>query len=231
MGFPLSLVLIEDNGPLRRVLTRLLENEGFRVHAYGCVEDFDDDLQLELVDLFLLDVQLPGESGLSLCQRLRQHHPRAGIAILSGRDSREEIALGYLSGADVYLPKPLHAEALLAAITNLAHRVEPNHALSDTPVLRLDPYRSILQGPSDQIHLNLTQYQLVLALARAPNQKLETWKIVELFGLNPLKDNKLVVEQRLSRLRRKLAAVGCTPAALQVCYGEGYRLTVPIRLV
>ncbi|MFM2007743.1 MAG: DNA-binding response regulator [Pseudomonadota bacterium] len=228
MATPLSLVLIENDDPLRQVLVRLLEPAGYRVHAYGCVEDFDDDLTIEPVDLFLLDVQLPGESGLALCERLRATHPWVGIAILSGLVDANDLAHGYRKGADLYLAKPLHAETLLPALANLAQRVGASHHTAKDTQLRLDPQRAVLIGQSDEIQLNLAQSQLLIALSRAPQQRLATWQIVELFGLNPEKDNKLLIEQRLSRLRRKLDAVGCKPDALQACYGEGYRLTLPI---
>jgi Response regulators consisting of a CheY-like receiver domain and a winged-helix DNA-binding domain len=227
---PTRLVLIEDDAPLRRVLTRVLADAGYRVHAYGCVMDFDDDLRREPVDLFLLDVQLPGESGLSLCQRLRQHYPRAGLAILSGQISQEEIALGYGSGADVYLTKPLHTDTLLSALVNLARRSAASQPLAATSGLQLDIAHSRLLGPGGQVRLNLAQCQLLQALALAPQHRLSTWQLTEVMGLILEGHPKGPLEQRISRLRAKLAAVGADPNTLQPIYGDGYRLTAPLKI-
>lgn len=230
MVAPTRLVLIEDDAPLRRVLTRVLADAGYRVHAYGCVMDFDDDLRREPADLYLLDVQLPGESGLSLCQRLRQHHPRAGLAVLSGQVSPEDIARGYGSGADLYLTKPLHTDTLLSALDNLCRRIAPGRSLAETPGLQLDVAHSCLLGPGGEVRLNQAQCQLLQALALAPSNKLAAWQMVEVMNIRLEASAKNPLEQRISRLRAKLATVGADPNILQPIYGEGYRLTAALKI-
>ena len=230
MVTPLRLVLIEDHTALRQVVLRLLKGAGHRVRGYRCVEDFEDDPAVEPVDIFILDVNLPGEDGLSLCARLRASSPRLGLVVLSGLAEPEQIGRGYRSGADLYLPKPFHAETLLPALESLSQRVCANPI--DTELrLALDERNSHLQGPVEPVRLSHTERNLLIAFARSPDQRLASWQLAEVLGMDEEHDHKSLVETRMSRLRKKLLAAGYPTDCLRAEYGQGYRLTLPITLI
>lgn len=230
MATSLSLVLIEDNTALRQALVILLKGAGHRVRDYACVEDFDDDPTIELVDIFILDVGLPGENGLSLCVRLRSSSPRVGIVMLSGLAEPDQMGRGYHSGADLYLPKPFHAATLLPALESLAQRVR-QHPISTGIHLVMDERHGYLHGPMAQVRLNATECDVLIAFGRASDQRLPSWRLAEVAGVDEHHDQKSMVESRMSRLRKKLLSAGYPPDCLHAEYGQGYRLTLPIRLV
>ena len=111
MAAHLSIVLVEDNDDLRELTADALRGEGHRVLALSCAEELDDQSAGESVDVFLIDLNLPGENGLSLCRRVRASRPDAGIVIMTARVALNDRIAGYKQGgADIYLTKPVSPE-------------------------------------------------------------------------------------------------------------------------
>ena len=85
MATQLNLVVVEDNNDLRTLLSSALRKDGHHVTALSCAEELEDQAGSDHADAFLIDINLPGEDGLSLAQRIRKTHPLVGIIILSAR--------------------------------------------------------------------------------------------------------------------------------------------------
>jgi len=122
MAARLSIVLVEDNDDLRDLTADALRAEGHRVTALACAEELEDRARGVAADLFLIDLNLPGEDGFSLSRRIRKAQPLVGIVIVSARSDLQGKVDGYECGADWYLPKPVPIEELLAAISSFARR-------------------------------------------------------------------------------------------------------------
>ena len=120
MATHLSIVLVEDNDDLRELTADALRAEGHRVTALSCAEELEDKAGGAAADLFLIDLNLPGEDGFSLARRIRQVQPLVGILIVSARSELQDKVQGYDCGADAYLPKPVPFEELRAAINSFA---------------------------------------------------------------------------------------------------------------
>ena len=103
MSPPLSIALIEDHERLRVATAQLLRAQGHHVYELECAEDMDTVVGGDLVHLYLIDLNLPGEDGLHLAQRLRQTHPQAGLIMLTARGGAGHMSAGYQSGA---CPRP-----------------------------------------------------------------------------------------------------------------------------
>lgn len=123
MDTPLEIVLVEDHDQLRRVTAAVLRARGHRVVALASAEEVDDSITLSKPDIFILDLNLPGEDGLSLSRRIRAAQPRVGIIMTTVRREVERRLVGYESGADAYLAKPTDVEELSAAVEALGRRV------------------------------------------------------------------------------------------------------------
>ena len=106
----LTIALVEDDRLLREEIESHLTAHGFVVFAANSASALDDILARQAIDLYILDLNLPGESGLSLCKRLRQAMPGAGIVILTARVSLNDRLAGYEMG-DHRLPIERKAEA------------------------------------------------------------------------------------------------------------------------
>ena len=137
MAAKLNIVVVEDNDDLRDLTCQVLTNEGHRAMGLSCAEELEDMAGGEPADIFLIDINLPGESGISLSKRIRQAQPFVGIIIISARTDLDDKVIGYDSGADVYLPKPVAMEELLAAVSAVQRRIDQSQAdASGEPVLQ-----------------------------------------------------------------------------------------------
>jgi DNA-binding response OmpR family regulator len=225
----LHILVVEDNDSLREATVEFLQSQGH--HATGVVlaEDVDDTPTRDLPDLYLIDVNLPGENGFSLAERIRRSQPLAGIVLVTARGQLNDRLEGYATGADNYLIKPVEKLELLACVNNLARRLKPSH--EPTSALVLNNAKLLLSGPEAEISLTQGEGLLLAALCRAAGQKLERWQAMQLIDN---KDKGLVtanLEMRISALRKKLSACGAGPDAIRTLRGFGYGLNCQIRIL
>lgn len=231
MATHLSIVLVEDNDDLRQLTANALRSEGHRVVALSCAEELEDLGAGAVADVFLIDLNLPGEDGFSLSRRIRQAHPLVGIIMISARSDLQDKVVGYDSGADWYLPKPVPFAELSAALKSFARRQHAQQTDNIMPAggLRLQ-YRE-LQGPVESVRLTPAEATLLTAFARAPSGRLEIWQLLELQGLDSLDASKTSLEVRMTRLRKKLAQAGAEGQCLESIRGLGYQLLVPVQVL
>jgi DNA-binding response OmpR family regulator len=231
MAAHLSIVLVEDNDDLRELTTDALRDEGHRVVALSCAEELEDQARGVAADVFLIDLNLPGEDGFSLSRRIRQVHPLVGIIIISARSDLQDKVVGYDSGADWYLPKPVPFAELSAALKSFARRRQAQQVDTVMPSGGLRLQQRALHGPVGSVRLTLAEENLLTALARAPSGRLENWQLLELFGLENADVSKTSLEVRITRLRKKLSQVGTQRQCLESIRGIGYQLNVPVQVV
>ena len=112
-------------GLLRQEIELHLTANDFSVMGVSSAAALDDLTQSEPIDLFIIDLNLPGEGGLSLCKRLRESLPNAGIVIMTARVALHDRLAGYShGGADFYLTKPISPDELVLVLQNLGKRVK-----------------------------------------------------------------------------------------------------------
>ena len=231
MATHLSIVLVEDNDDLRELTADALRAEGHRVVALSCAEELEDQSRGEAADVFLIDLNLPGEDGFSLSRRLRQAHPLVGIIIISARSDLQDKVVGYDSGADWYLPKPVPFAELSAALKSFARRHQAQRIETVTPAGTLRLQQRELHGPAGPVRLTASEETLLTAFARAPSGRLENWQLLELFGLDTADNSKASLEIRITRLRKKLIQAGAQGHSLESIRNVGYQLHVPVQVM
>lgn len=227
----LVIFIVEDNDSLRTALCQVLEREGHLCMGLSCAEDVDDAVLQQSPNLFLIDLNLPGEDGLSLTRRLRRCQPDVGIVVLTARTEIADRMRGYEEGADLYLPKPIHPGELSAIVASMAKRLKSQGPEDAASALQVNCARMLLGGPREHaVILTHSELKLLEALARAPDQTLQSWQVATHLGQSESLPSKASVEVRLSRIRKKLIDVGAPSHALKAIKGYGYKLTVPIML-
>ena len=231
MAAHLSIVLVEDNDDLRELTADALRGEGHRVVALSCAEELEDQARGAAADVFLIDLNLPGEDGFSLSRRIRQAHPLVGIIIISARSDLQDKVVGYDSGADWYLPKPVPFAELSAALKSFARRRQAQQVDTVMPSGGLRLQQRELHGPGGRVRLTPAEENLLTAFARAPSGRLENWQLLELFGLDSADVSKTSLEVRITRLRKKLSQVGAQGLCLESIRGIGYQLNLPVQVV
>lgn len=229
----LSIVVIEDDAVLREVVVEVLREQGHRTVGLDCAEALHDEAGGTPVDLLVLDLGLPGEDGLSLARRLRAVQPRIGIIMTTGRLQARDSIVGYESGADVVLIKPVEPGELIAAVGAVARRLDVSNVHSratDADALLLDQRRLCLQGGRGETSVSGAECAVLSALARAPGQRLEVWQLLELLGQADDPHGKGNLEVRMVRLRARFREVGADPRALRAVRNWGYQLCVPVKV-
>jgi DNA-binding response OmpR family regulator len=226
MDTSLNIIVVEDNDDLREATVEALHTMGHVVRGVACAEDVDDVVGAFPADVLVVDLNLPGEDGLSLAKRLRAGNPDVGIIMVTARNQVRDITTGYASGADIYLTKPTVPEELGAALQALSRRLRPHVNAADE--ITIYHVTRQLQGPLAQVDLSQQEYILLAAFAQAHDHSLENWQLIELSGKESDTATKAALEVQIVRLRRKLEQVGAPQPTIRVIRGMGYRLCVPL---
>jgi DNA-binding response OmpR family regulator len=234
-SWPLVLALVEDDRLLREEIEVHLRAHGFEVYAANSATGLDDLNARIAFDLYLIDLNLPGENGLSLCRRLRQSRPDAGIVIMTARVALNDRLAGYKQGgADLYLTKPVSPDELVLVLLSLGRRLKPTQMVNEWSLSLRD--RTLL-GPDPDHKLRLTSKEktILLALVQAKDNTLESGVLCDLFA----EDNdealmsKHALEELIARLRKKFktAQAADDEPAIKSVWGVGYQLCVRIKFV
>lgn len=223
---PLNIAVVEDHHDLRDAMVDALRSRGHTVHGLDSAEAYIE--WPGQAEVLVLDLNLPGEDGLHLAQRLRQSHPRLGLIMVTARGMPSERVAGYEAGADIYLIKPVALEELCGAVASLQRRLHADH----TPLgVRLNAAVLQLESPGrPAVPLSAPQATLLTAFCRAPEQRLESWQIIDLLGQADARDPKAATELQLVRLRKKLSAAGVDGPTIQAIRGWGYQLAIKLSL-
>lgn len=229
----LNVVVVEDNDDLRDAIVEVMQSMGHRVLGVSCSEALNDENAQVMIDLLVVDLNLPGEDGLSLARRLRHAQPGLCVLMMTARGSVRDKVEGYDAGADIYLTKPVSIEELTAAVKSLERRLRAPLQQSDDAMALLVSVAGLnAKGPHGSIELSAVEAALLSALARAPGHRLAYWQLLEIMTPRDASISQANLAVRLTRLRKKLAAIGFERTTLQVVRQEGcYQLCVPVRIL
>jgi DNA-binding response OmpR family regulator len=228
MNTPLNILVVEDHDLLRETMVEMLCEDGHAARGVFCAEEVDGSDALHLPDLYILDLNLPGEDGLSLARRLRATRPGAAVVIVSARGELADRLDGYKTGVDVYLTKPFDPDELLAAVASIAQRLKATHT---TDALQLDSRRSLLVRSNIEVPLSLSEVRLLMGFIRARDRMLSFAQTAEHLDLHDAPASRPALNARLSQLQKKLQSVTAEEHTLRSVCKKGYMLCIPIRLV
>ncbi len=223
------ILVVDDDARLRGLLSRYLADNGFRVAIAQDAAEARDQMRFLQPDLMVLDVMMPGESGLSLTESLRQERSDLPVLLLTARGAPEDRIAGFEAGADDYLPKPFEPKELLLRIRAMLRRAAPPPVLVGAPsgpvalgALSFDPSRGELRGPSGTIRLTGGEAALLGVLARRAHETLSREDIAEALHMDEAGERAIDVQ--MTRLRRKIEADPRDPRYLHTVRGRGYTL-------
>lgn len=224
----LRVVMVEDDADLLDEMGFNLRQQGFQVTLCADGKKFEQVLQTERVDVAVLDIGLPGESGLAIARRLRRNLPLCGIVMLTARSEVNDRIFGMEEGADAYLSKPIDIRELALVIRAVARRVAPAEVTDKGSLVLVE--RDHVLHLADGQHLALTRSETLLLsrLARATGQQATRQQLVETLGENYRDYDPRRLEAIISRLRQKLTRAGISPEALRAIRHTGYIFTIPI---
>jgi two-component system response regulator MprA len=218
-----SLLIVEDDGPLREVLVRSLRAEGFAARAVATGRELLEQALAGSADAIVIDVGLPDADGRDLCQALRAHGVRAPVLFLTARDALTDRLGGFSAGGDDYVTKPFDIEEVVARLQALLRRSVPEPGSIPEQRLALDPSQHAISTDGRSQTLTPTEFRLLAALAGRPGRAIGRRDLIRTawpYGAI-VQDNTLDVY--IARIRRKLAALPGAPT-IKTLHGVGYRL-------
>jgi two-component system, OmpR family, phosphate regulon response regulator OmpR len=221
------ILVVDDDARLRALLQRYLAGAGFRVTTAETATDARDKLRFMHPDMLVLDVMMPGESGLTLTEALRQQGSDVPVLLLTARGAPEDRIAGFEAGADDYLGKPFEPRELVLRIRALLRRAPAQQP--DAPqgpiqlgVLIFDIERGELTGPDGVVRLTGGEAALLVALARKPNEVLSRDDLASSLEMDD--SGERAIDVQVTRLRRKIEADPREPRFLHTVRGRGYVL-------
>ena len=228
MATHLNIVVVEDHDNLRDITVETLTAAGHQVTGVGSAEEFSELPAQASVDLMLIDLNLPGEDGISLARRVRLNQPDIGIIMLTARGKVSEKLQGYENGADIYLTKPTTMEELNAAVLALSRRLKSSQANGQWHLNRTQWLLTAPDGAS--LKLTAKEYVFVHRLAEAKGEVVTKARLsIELDGHDAdLGFNRMDV--LLSRLRKKGKEVLGCELPIKAVTALGFVLTAPCNL-
>lgn len=226
---PAHIMVVDDDRRLRDLLQRYLSENGFRVTIAGDAATARAKLGSIAFDLIVLDVMMPGQSGLEFTRELRATNT-VPILLLTAMGEAEDRIRGLESGADDYLPKPFEPRELVLRIRTILSRVQQVPPIPARPaaplILRLGdvayyPAREELRRGDIPIRLTAGEASLLKALAERAGEPLSR---EDLLQRSADCANTRSVDVQVTRLRRKIENDPRSPRYLQTVRGRGYML-------
>lgn len=221
-----TLLIAEDDAPLREVLVRSLRAEGFAPRAVATGRELLDRALATPPAAFVIDIGLPDSDGRDLCQALRARGLDGPVLFLTARDALTDRLSGFTVGGDDYVTKPFDIEELVARLRALLRRADSASSeprAEPPPGLELDPAELSVSAHGSTQPLTPTEFRLLAALVGRTGKAVAR---AELLGTAwphgaIVQDNTLDVY--IARIRRKLRALPGAPT-IKTVHGVGYRL-------
>ncbi|NNM76696.1 response regulator transcription factor [Sphingomonas sp. ID1715] len=228
------ILLVEDDPALRALIVRALKENGFAVQAASAAPEMWAALEQGPADLVLLDIMLPGTSGLDLCRQLRQRSD-APIIFISAKGSEMDRVVGLELGADDFIPKPFGTRELVARVRAVLRRppLAEGQRKDSQGELSFDGWtmslpRRQLQSPSGAaVELTGAEFDLLVTLCDNAQRVIARERLIELSRARLGDSSDRSIDVLVSRLRRKLSSSGKEAPILTV-RGVGYMLNAPV---
>lgn len=216
------ILIVDDDNRLRTLLQRYLREAGFRVSAAADAAEARAHLEGLQFDLIVLDLMMPGESGLELTRSLRARMD-VPILLLTAMGEPSDRIAGLEEGADDYLAKPFEPRELVLRIEAILRRLRASDAHPGTirlGDLTFDIERGELTSGDGLVRLTSAEVDLLRLFAQNPGKTIGRAELLEQSGANSVR----AVDVQITRLRRKIEADPREPRYLQTVWGRGYVL-------
>lgn len=223
------ILVVDDDSRLRTLLQRFLEDNGYVVRVCHDGNQMDKLMQRELFSLIVLDLMLPNEDGISICQRLRKTTD-IPIIMLTAKGGDSDRIAGLEAGADDYLPKPFNPKELLARIKAVLRR--QNRELPGAPSQQvqivefgswtLDLSTRTLKRDGRVVTLTTGEFSVLKALVQHPREPLTRDKLMNLARGREWGAMERSIDVQVSRLRRLIEDNPSQARYIQTVWGVGY---------
>jgi two-component system response regulator RegX3 len=221
------ILLVEDEPAIADAVAYALQNAGYEVDTIGDGTEALEASRRQNYDLMILDLVLPGMSGLHVCRTVRAESD-VPILILTGRDAELDRIVGLETGADDYVTKPFSIAELVSRVRALLRRraldLSHNTGVRAVGSLRLDVNRHAATVEDRALQLTPSEFRLLSLLATEPGRVFTREELVRHLWHSDFLGDRRAIDVHISNLRRKLEPNPRQPRRLVTVRGSGYKL-------
>lgn len=220
-----TIFVVDDQENIRALITPYLQNEGYKVEAFGSVEELSLRLVSGYPDMFILDIMLPGKDGLEFCRDIRQ---RSGVPVIfiSARRKALDRIIGLEIGGDDYLAKPFSPRELIARVRSVFRRtLTPPDATKflEAGNLKIFPADRLVQVEDQEMQITPKEFEFLTLLVQHPKRTFNRQELLDrVWGYDYIGGAR-AVDDLVKRLRKKLKEIG-SQKNINTIWGYGYRL-------
>jgi len=219
------ILVVDDDRRIRELIRSYLMENDFLVSVAGTAAEARERMRGVTFDLMVLDIMMPGETGLELTKSLRGEKRNVPILMLSALADSDDRIAGLATGSDDYLAKPFEPRELLLRINNLLRRVSvaaPARTEVRFGVFQLNVPRGELRRNGDLVRLTSAEKNLLRMLSLKPGTPFSRLELSQ----PGLEESARSVDVQINRLRQKIESDPANPVYLQTVRGAGYALYV-----
>lgn len=223
----MKILLIEDEPGLYETISRFLSGEDHVCELATTYDEAEEKLALYAYDCVLIDIMLPGGSGLDLLRQLKESHKSTGAIVISAKDSLEDKLTGLDLGADDYLPKPFHLSELNARLKSVLRRLKfEGSDTMEVGSLTIDTEARTVFFNGEEVLLNRKEYDLLMVFVTNQNRVIKKSALAEhVWGDNSdQSDSYDFIYSQIKNLRKRFSQVGYE-LTIQTVYGIGYKFS------
>ena len=219
------ILIVDDDTRIRTLLKKFLSDNGYRTSGAANVSEAEEKMNALTYDMLVLDIMMPGITGLQFTEKLREKHNNIPILLLTARAEVEQRIEGLTIGADDYLPKPFEPQELLLRLQNiLKRRSETDPALEPPEEVVFGAFifrhkRGELTHNGTRITLTTREIEVLRYLSAAPGRIITRSQLADGEAIS-----ERAIDVQINRLRRKIESDPRDPIYLQTVRGVGYLL-------
>ena len=226
-----QIFLVEDDADIARLVRHHLESAAYAVRSFPAVTGVLAEAERNRPALFLLDIMVPGGSGLALCQGIRESEKLNAVPVifLTAKSAESDRVLGFELGADDYITKPFSPRELVVRVKAVLRRFEPPlpGGVHEVGEIRIDNGAMTLTVRGQNIPTTATEFRLLDYLARHAGRVFTRDQLLDAVWRDTAFVTPRSVDVYVRRLREKIEANPEEPRYLKTVRGTGYRFEVP----
>jgi DNA-binding response OmpR family regulator len=225
------VLVVDDDPDVLGTLCRALTREGYEATGVGSGYEAFEQLQKRKPNLIILDVMMPGQSGIEVCRKIRadESYHTIPVLFLTARGHTDDVVAGLDAGGDDYVIKPFEVTELQARVRALLRRIERDSVRSGSQIeigtllLDSDTYRASMSN--NEIQLTATEHRLLRYLMEHRNQALSPSHLLEaVWGYPPETGDPDLVRAHIRNLRSKLSQLDEENEFIKTIHGVGYMI-------
>jgi DNA-binding response OmpR family regulator len=221
------ILVVDDESSVRESVGYALEQEGFEVTLAADGEDAEGKLSDGNFELLIIDIMMPGKSGLDICREVRSRSP-VPIILLTAKDAEVDKVVGLEVGADDYVTKPFSVRELLGRVRAQLRRRELDRSGTDGAAIESGPVsidlaRHLVTVRGEPVNLTRSEFQVLRLLAENPGQVFSRREIMEELWQTEFRGDVRACDVHISNLRQKVERDPQNPELVLTVRRVGYR--------